>query len=130
MNRVRFGIVGVGGMGTGHARNMPRIEEVEFTAACDTSPAALASATEAFGVRGFDNHRGLLDSGMVDAITIATPHYFHPPIAIDARMKPGYPDELVCDPETAALVTRRWREYFPAGGVEMGDSDTAHLDPG
>ena len=55
---------------------------------------------------------------------------FTPPIAIDARMKPGYPDELVCDPETAALVTRRWREYFPAGGVEMGDSDTAHLDPG
>jgi hypothetical protein len=24
-------------------------------------------------------------------------------------------------------VTRRWREYFP-DGVEMGDSDTAHLD--
>jgi len=84
MDRVRFGIVGVGGMGTGHARNMARIEEVEFTAACDIAPAALAATTEAFGVRGFDNHRALLDSGMVDAIIVATPHYFHPPIAIDA----------------------------------------------
>jgi 3-polyprenyl-4-hydroxybenzoate decarboxylase len=52
-----------------------------------------------------------------------------PPIVIDARLKPGYPAELFCDEETAARVTRRWREYFPAGGVEMGDSALAHLDP-
>jgi hypothetical protein len=52
-----------------------------------------------------------------------------PPIAIDARMKPWYPRELACDPETAATVSRRWREYFPAGGVEMGDSERGHLDP-
>jgi UbiD family decarboxylase len=50
------------------------------------------------------------------------------PIVIDARMKPPYPEELFCDPQTAELVTRRWREYFPDGGVEMGDSDRAHLD--
>jgi len=53
---------------------------------------------------------------------------YTPPIVIDARMKPPYPDELFCDPETAELVTRRWTEYFPDGGVEMGDSDRAHLD--
>jgi UbiD family decarboxylase len=52
-----------------------------------------------------------------------------PPIAIDARMKPSYPVELACDPETAALVDRRWREYFPDRRVEMGDSGLAHLDP-
>jgi 3-polyprenyl-4-hydroxybenzoate decarboxylase len=51
------------------------------------------------------------------------------PIAIDARLKPGFPRELSSDPATAARVTRRWREYFPAGGVEMGDSEAAHLDP-
>lgn len=50
------------------------------------------------------------------------------PLVIDARMKPPYPAELFCDPETAALVGRRWSEYFPAGGVEMGDSDRGHLD--
>lgn len=53
---------------------------------------------------------------------------FTPPIAIDARMKPGYPAELFCDDATRALVTRRWKEYFPGGGVEMGDSDRGHLD--
>jgi len=47
---------------------------------------------------------------------------------IDARLKPGFPDELFCDATTAATVSRRWREYFPAGGVEMGDSGLAHLD--
>ncbi|MEZ5976354.1 MAG: UbiD family decarboxylase [Planctomycetota bacterium] len=52
----------------------------------------------------------------------------HAPIVIDARMKPGYPEELFCDPDTSALVARRWKEYFPGGNVEMGDSDRGHLD--
>ena len=50
------------------------------------------------------------------------------PIVIDARLKPGFPKELVAREDTAALVSTRWREYFPGGGVEMGDSDRAHLD--
>ena len=29
---------------------------------------------------------------------------------------------------TKQLVDRRWKEYFPKGNVEMGDSDAAHLD--
>lgn len=52
-----------------------------------------------------------------------------PPIVIDARMKPDYPEELFCDPETAATVDRRWKEYFPTGGVDMGVSDLGHLTP-
>jgi UbiD family decarboxylase len=50
------------------------------------------------------------------------------PIVIDARLKPWYPKELAAGEDTAALVSGRWKEYFPAGGVEMGDSDRAHLD--
>jgi 3-polyprenyl-4-hydroxybenzoate decarboxylase len=50
------------------------------------------------------------------------------PIVIDARMKPTYPRELFCDDDTARLVSKRWKEYFPSGRVEMGDSDKAHLD--
>ncbi|NOT28986.1 MAG: UbiD family decarboxylase, partial [Planctomycetes bacterium] len=53
---------------------------------------------------------------------------FTAPLLIDARKKPGYPEELLCDPDTARTVERRWQEYFPAGGVEMGPSDRAHLD--
>jgi 4-hydroxybenzoate decarboxylase subunit C len=50
------------------------------------------------------------------------------PIVIDARMKPWYPKELSCRDDIAALVTRRWMEYFPAGNIAMGDSERAHLD--
>ena len=53
---------------------------------------------------------------------------FSVPLVIDARRKPGFPEELLCDLDTAATVSRRWSEYFPAGGIEMGDSDRAHLD--
>ncbi len=38
---------------------------------------------------------------------------YSPPIVIDARMKPGYPDELEVRPDIAELVDRRWRKYFP-----------------
>jgi 3-polyprenyl-4-hydroxybenzoate decarboxylase len=50
------------------------------------------------------------------------------PIVIDARRKPWFPAEVSCDADTAALVSRRWKEYFPQGGVEMGDAERAHLD--
>ena len=33
-----------------------------------------------------------------------------------------------CRDDVAETVSRRWREYFPAGGVEMGDSERGHLD--
>jgi 4-hydroxybenzoate decarboxylase subunit C len=52
---------------------------------------------------------------------------FTAPVAIDARLKPWFPKELSCRPDIAARVTQRWREYFPEGGVEMGDSEKADL---
>jgi UbiD family decarboxylase len=63
------------------------------------------------------------------ATRVVRHHVVHePPVLIDARRKPSFPKELTCDPDTAALVGRRWSEYFPDGRVEMGDSETAHLD--
>jgi hypothetical protein len=50
------------------------------------------------------------------------------PILIDARRKADFPEELFCSPEIAEKVTQRWKEYFPQGGIEMGDSDRGHLD--
>ncbi len=53
---------------------------------------------------------------------------YQAPILIDARLKPGFPAELSCRDDIAAQVSQRWKEYFPAGGVEMGDSERGHLD--
>lgn len=54
---------------------------------------------------------------------------YTPPIVIDARMKASYPEELFSDPDTSQKVSRRWSEYFPGGGVDMGDSSLGHLSP-
>ena len=63
------------------------------------------------------------------ARTIVRNHVaYRGPIVIDARMKPWYPKELACRDDIAARVGQRWREYFPSGRVEMGDSERAHLD--
>jgi hypothetical protein len=53
---------------------------------------------------------------------------FEPPVALDARMKPWYPEELFTDATTRALVERRWKEYFGERAVAMGDSNRASLD--
>ncbi|MFN2482093.1 MAG: 4-hydroxybenzoate decarboxylase, partial [Pyrinomonadaceae bacterium] len=37
------------------------------------------------------------------------------PVVIDARMKPGYPEELIVREDIARLVDARWDEYFPEG---------------
>jgi UbiD family decarboxylase len=50
------------------------------------------------------------------------------PILIDARRKPDFPSELFSSDEISRRVTARWREYF-TGPVEMGYSESAHLDP-
>src|ERR1043166_9042530 len=38
---------------------------------------------------------------------------YRSPIVIDARTKPGFPDELIVRDDIAQLVDRRWNEYFP-----------------
>jgi UbiD family decarboxylase len=53
---------------------------------------------------------------------------YRAPILIDARRKPDFPSELFSSDEVSRRVTARWREYF-AVPVEMGNSESAHLDP-
>src|SRR5581483_11290199 len=83
-DKVRIGVIGTGGMGSGHCNIIPEIPETELTAICDIDDAVRESVATKYNVPGFAKHTELLDSGLVDAVIIATPHYFHPPIAIDA----------------------------------------------
>src|SRR2546423_8765038 len=84
MTSVRVGVIGIGGMGAGHCASMDQIEEARLAAVCDIDPAAAKSASEKFGVPGVESAQELLDSGLVGAVIIATPHYFHPPYPIPA----------------------------------------------
>ena len=74
-------------MGTGHCKylNAGEIEGATLAAICDIKPAKLEMAKEAYpDVALFDNHMDMFKSGKIDAVIIATPHYFHPTIGIDA----------------------------------------------
>ncbi len=85
-NKVRLGIIGLGNMGSGHLRNYEKgaMPEIEVTALCDIDETRFAPALEkAPDAKCFDNATDLINSGLVDAILICTPHYFHPPMAIE-----------------------------------------------
>ncbi len=84
MRKVRIGVVGVGGMGQGHCNTIGEVPEAELAAVCDIVPSVAKTVGEKFGVPHFVKPTDLMDSGLVDAVLIATPHYSHPPIAIDA----------------------------------------------
>lgn len=92
MKKVRFGIIGVGNMGRAHARSLlNEVKGAELTAVCDISPERLEWAAEQLPeqVQRFSSSEELFESGCIDAVIISTPHYDHPPIAIQA-LKHGY----------------------------------------
>src|SRR5260221_6862237 len=84
MKAVRIGIIGTGGMGSGHCSTMSTIKEAKLTAVCDIDAEVAKSIGDKYSVRSFTKAEDLLDSGLVDAVIVATPHYFHPPYAIEA----------------------------------------------
>lgn len=87
MDKVRFGIVGTGGMGSGHSSTIQKIEECQLTAVCDIEPGVVKDVAEECEVERFTDYKELIDSGLVDAVIVATPHYFHPIVGIYAMKK-------------------------------------------
>ncbi|MBE6667351.1 MAG: Gfo/Idh/MocA family oxidoreductase [Ruminococcaceae bacterium] len=92
MEKVRLGIIGLGNMGSSHAKKITAGEagdEIILTAVCDIKPEKLEWAKAEFGdaVARFDDAEAMMDSGLVDAICVAVPHYDHPTYAIMAMKK-------------------------------------------
>ncbi len=83
MTKVRIGIVGLGNMGADHARkilagNVPRLE---LTAVADGFAEKRALFPQ---LKTFETPEEMIRSGEIDAILIATPHFAHTTIGIDA----------------------------------------------
>ncbi|OIN98522.1 hypothetical protein COY52_05895 [Candidatus Desantisbacteria bacterium CG_4_10_14_0_8_um_filter_48_22] len=87
MEKVRIGVIGCGGMGQAHIKSIKELPEAELAAVCDVDAKVLDGLTKANNVKGFADSKELTGSGLVDAVVIATPHYFHPTIAVDAFEK-------------------------------------------
>jgi predicted dehydrogenase len=114
MKKVRLGIIGIGNMGSKHAEYLIKgeVKGAELTAVCDVSSEKLKWAKENLGnnVKLFENPTALMASGEVDAVMIATPHYDHPPLAIE-----GFKQGLhVLIEKPAGVYTKQVREMNEA----------------
>ena len=82
-DRIRVGIVGLGGRGSDHQNSYMRIPEAQITGLCDVNqPArerAQARITKAGGAKAleFGDMREMFASSSIDAVSIATPNHWH-----------------------------------------------------
>lgn len=88
MDQVRFGVVGVGNMGTTHVKSLwnKEVAGAVLTAVCDIKQERLDWVTQLSNgtVACFTDYHEMLRSGCIDAVIIAVPHYLHPVVGIDA----------------------------------------------
>jgi predicted dehydrogenase len=83
MKSVRIGIVGMGNMGKFHANYLldGRVSGAQLTAVSDAIPANLEPFQK---LKTFERSEDMIRSGAIDAVIIATPHFLHTTIGIDA----------------------------------------------
>lgn len=119
MNEVRIGIVGIGNMGSVHAKNIVdgKIQGLKLTAVCDIDVHKRVWAKENLGkeIALFTDYKEMIKSGCIDAVLIATPHYIHPDIAIY-----GFSEGLHVLTEKPAGVYTKQVEAMNAAAKEAG----------
>ncbi len=85
-DRIKFGMIGVGGMGRGHLKDSELIEEAEVVAIADNYQRSLEEASKLLpsSVKKFKRYEELLDIKEIDAVIISTPNCTHRKITVDA----------------------------------------------
>lgn len=86
-DKIKIGIIGIGNMGTSHLTNLceGKVKNATVTAVCDIKKSRRDFVCENFPeVAVFDNATEMYKSGLIDSALIATPHYDHPQLAIEA----------------------------------------------
>ncbi len=83
MNKVRLGIVGLGNIGRYHAEYLQagKVSRCELVAVADAYTPSLEKYKH---LKTFEKSEDLIHSGLIDALVIATPHFLHTTIGIDA----------------------------------------------
>ncbi|MCZ7836217.1 Gfo/Idh/MocA family protein [Atlantibacter hermannii] len=91
MDKVRFGIIGIGNIGTVHTRYLlaGEIKQACLTAVCDNNPEKHPAIKQRVGdaIPLFSDAQEMLDSGLIDAVIVATPHYAHPILSMMAMRR-------------------------------------------
>jgi predicted dehydrogenase len=83
VTNVRLGLIGLGNIGQHHAAYLSagKVARSELVAVSDAVPAKLEKYKP---LRTFNTGEELIESGLVDAVIIATPHYQHTSLGIAA----------------------------------------------
>ena len=87
MDKIRLGVIGFGNMGSGHVGNIMngKVPNMVVGAVCDNAPGRLEAVKAKYpDMPVFENATDLFKSGLCDAVIIATPHYDHPSLVIEA----------------------------------------------
>ena len=86
---IKVGIIGIGNQGGYYAENMKLSKYFEVAAVADINPERLAWAEKTVPQAArFSDAIDMLDSGLIEACIVVTPHYDHPRYAIEC-MKRG-----------------------------------------
>ena len=113
MRKMKLGIIGYGNMGSSHVRQIMegKTPNTEVTAVCDIDPERIKVLNENYPeIPAFATAEELMDSGLCEAVLIAAPHYYHPPIAIMAFSKGLH----VLSEKPAGVYTKQVREMNEA----------------
>src|SRR5437867_5981756 len=79
-DRINMGVIGVGGMGTGHVGSLVKRghkDNVRVLAVCDVYRRRITRAQGICKGDGYMDYRKLLDRDDIDAVLIATPDHWH-----------------------------------------------------
>lgn len=86
-DRIHFGVIGCGGMGTGHVGSLVNRSEADNIKVLAVSDVYQRRITRARGIchgEGYPDYRKLLERKDIEAVLIATPDHWHAKISIDA----------------------------------------------
>src|SRR2546425_12821395 len=82
---IRVGVIGCGEQGSAHLRAYRQIADVDVVAICDTDPARLDQAGQAFGVAGrYPTYGELLAGEQIELISVCTMPATHREITVAA----------------------------------------------
>lgn len=84
MRKIRFGVIGLKGVGQTHIDGIVKSESAELAAVADINEEVGRAASSKYGVEWYRNYEDMLEMKDLDAVSICTPHFLHFPMAIKA----------------------------------------------
>ena len=103
MAKLRYAVVGAGGIGRHHAEVASRLEEYELVAVADVVEERARELASRFNARAYANYVEMLEREQLDVVSVCTPHPAHAEVAIEA-MKRGV--NVLTEKPMAATVSQ------------------------